>query len=385
MRNYIHLIGLVLVLSTAAQAEVLIYDPAAAQWSALSKLEGVSGDGDAVLLGDGRLLVCQTTKLQWASAPYPSCSIFDFATSQWKAASLPPFDSQYDRVQYFTDKKLIAGADGRILMVGGWWGDYDPFFSYDPQTDLWQALPKALARTQFMVNGVILPDRRLLTFGNYVRKGELPAPAQIYDPQTQQWQSAGVMTNPVQFDDGEAFIDSKGRVLILGGDAVFSRRPGYRDVRLDISRYTPGSPGTGDPGKWDIAFTLPEGAGWGEHVQIAQDRLMVIGGFSEHGYGNSSWEVDMQTGAAKELAKRNFAGGFYPMIAATRLKDGRVMVAGSSEGDYNQVEIYDPDKNHWTIAAPIPTQIGFLNSTAFLKARLLPLPDGRVVLYGWPR
>ncbi len=182
-------------------------------------------------------------------------------------------------------------------------------------------------------------------------------PAQIFDPSTRQFSSAGSMTTP-RSGHG-AILLADGRVLIVGGD-LFSRIDATQIKHLSSAEiFDPVTrvfrPTASTPGPVEEPAL----------VRLGDGRVLVAGG-----YDPSLQIYDPRSGTFR-LAGRMSTGRLRP--AALLLKDGRVLIAGGHTVDgstgLDSAEVYDPATER---SIPIASAAGWPRT--FLR-----LPDGRVL------
>ena len=110
---------------------------------------------------------------------------------------------------------------------------------------------------------------------------------------------------------------------------------------------------------------------------LAVDKVIVAGG-TERVQGRWSPLASVEVFDSKRASWTTAAPMRSPRSdhAATALRDGRLLVAGGTDGprQLDSVEIYDPARDAWTAAAPMPEPRSQFTITT--------LPDGRVFVAG---
>src|SRR5207253_803669 len=118
------------------------------------------------------------------------------------------------------DHAAVRLADGRVLVVGGLDTERNPLASaelFDPATGQWSSAG-SLTSGRVRPLAALLNDGRVLVAGGGT--GPLPAEtpvatAELFDPRTGQWSSAGTMVaGRVR---GALAVMADGRVLAAGG------------------------------------------------------------------------------------------------------------------------------------------------------------------------
>jgi Ca2+-binding RTX toxin-like protein len=216
-----------------------------------------------------------------------------------------------------------------------------------------------------------LPDGRVLIAGGDDYGLSLSS-AEVFDPATNTFSSAGIgsMTGPRRGAVAAPLPD--GRVLIAGGNYGIGGGPLSSAEIFDPATNNFSSAGIGSmsvPRDAAVAAPLPDG------------RVLVMGGCCDSGGPYSSAEIFdpatnsfSSTGIGSMTIPREYA-------AAAPLPDGRVLIAGGSPTgqDLNvtsSAEVFDPATNSFS-----STGIGSMTvSRGYVAAA--PLPDGRVLLAG---
>jgi hypothetical protein len=239
-----------------------------------------------------------------------------------------------------TDPDMVRLLDGRVLVVGGSGGDFDPSTAevYDPASGTWSATGSML--NPLVLGPVVLLDGRVLV--GDVLDGSDGDPdvygSELYDPVSGTWSATGDM---IGSSGGPAVVLPDGRVL--ASESVYDPASG-----------TWTATGKMNIGRWRAAATL-----------LSDGTVLVAGGYvdvAEH--ATDSAEVyDPATGSWTEIANMQAP---HAVGMTTLLPDGKVLVVspgGSSE-------IYDPTTATWIAPAP---PVGFNNPRAVLS-------DGSVLM-----
>jgi len=235
------------------------------------------------------------------------------------------------------DFMRVAAAAAALLLLGvgiGWMRTTQ--MTASTQIGTWStvssmAVPRAYQTATLLPNGKVLVvgGRGLLSMPSaWGQPGSAIASAELYDPKTGRWSSAGSLSVP-RFAHTATLL-SNGRVLIVGGNSAVPNA------------------------------SFPDGAGALSSAELYDPRT-------------NTWSL-----AASMPSARSFH-------TATLLADGRVLVAGGalvdaeSSTDYPgsvlaSAELYDPASNTWTAAEPMP--FAAMNQSAAL------LSDHRVLVIG---
>jgi hypothetical protein len=192
-------------------ATVERYFPSAGLWVTAAPLSVPRESAAAVVLRDGSVLVTGGYD-HGVGAARLSTERYDPAANRWTSTA-----TMSGLRAYHTATLL---ADGRVLVAGGDMGNALTLVQssaelYDPATDRWSSAgnmttPRAYAQA------ALLPNGKVLVAGGYYGARAL-ASADLYDPATNRWSSAGAMSSPRWVFTLTPLPD--GRVLAAGGDS----------------------------------------------------------------------------------------------------------------------------------------------------------------------
>ncbi|MDR6888160.1 MULTISPECIES: putative Ig domain-containing protein [Variovorax] len=306
---------------------------------------------------------------------------------------------------YFAMVRLF---DGKVLVIGGFASGSvtNSVVIYDPATESWSpAAPMLSARSD--PSATVLPDGRVLVAGGNTTVISTVATAEIYDPAANTWTATASMAEARTRQT--ATLLPSGKVLVIGGydstgSTTFSQTAEMYDPAL---------------GTWTAMATQLASARGQHAAQLLPggNAVLLIGGVNRTGFvdtaelfpvngsgsttvlpgtvpgGNVYTSVLLDDGSVLAMCDRsNTALRFHPdtsswttsTFSATRslptmttLADGRVLLAGGVGGGgvrLTTADIYNPDSNVWTTAAPMAT--GRSGASAVL------LNDGSVLEVG---
>jgi hypothetical protein len=247
--------------------------------------------------------------------------------------------------------------DGRVLAVGGS-GSMSGLVSsaelYDPTTGTW-ATTGALALGREFHTATLLGSGKVL-----VAAGQAGDPlyartetAELYDPSTGTWSSAGSLNTARQYH--RSILLDDGRVLALGGEG-----PSWATL-ASAELYDPATD------TWTLTGSLSAPRSYHGAVRLSDGKVLAIGG-GDYTTAFTSELYDPATGTWT-LSGSTATDWSNPLTAL--LADGRVLVAG---GYTPTAEVYDPATGTWS-----PTGFPALNRYA---ATATLLPDGRVLVAG---
>jgi N-acetylneuraminic acid mutarotase len=264
---------------------------------------------------------------------------------QWQSA-VPMPTPRYDLA-------AATGPDGRIYALGGITKNAVTIATgeaYDPQTKNWtQIAPMSIPRTRFVA--VTGRDGRIYAIGGStittIGSFDLTATETVeaYDPQTNTWTRVASMSTPRW--ELAAAIGPNGRIYAIGG------------VALDtVEVYDP------QTNTWTTVAQLPQPRASHNAVLGLDNRIYVLGGFVNTEM-NDVVAYDPRTNTWTRIASMPRTRGDF---AAVLQPDGRIYVFGGGPTRRNTsgqlihvssddllVDVYDPQINTWTLAAPIPT------------------------------
>jgi len=262
--------------------------------------------------------------------------------------------------------------DGRLLVVGGDETFRKPSATaeiYD-LTGMWSSAGSMVEKRAGGHTATLLTDGRVLVVGGSML-------TELYDPSSGQWSSAGNIERARLWHTATLLED--GRVLIAGGEDANSRK-----AFLTAEIYDPST------GEWSSTGGLAEDHSRDKAILLDDGKVLIMGMLLTEIYdpATGTWSL------AGKMSKQRLGG-----YSATKLNDGRVLVAGgetlrgrSSEiipgGSFGgfmashdaflvatpKVDIYDPVAGVWSKVANL------LEPRKLHPAALLP--DGRVLVIG---
>jgi len=314
----------------------------------------------ASALPDGRILVAGGYN-QYNQA-VTSAEIYDPATGL-----LTPTGAMHDGRIAATATQL---SDGRILMVGGQDSTGTALNSveiYDPATGQF-TLASNLGTSRLNSTATTLNDGTVLVTGGYTgaingsSSGIPLASAEIYNPSTNSWQTAGSMGTTRR--NHTATLLSDGTVLVAGGyNGSYINTPEIYNPSLQT--FAPTASSMAGPRRYPTANLLPSG------------QVLFAGGFQSTTNGAL---------ATTELYSNSNATSFSPAAplevargrhTATSLVGGNyVLIAGGFDGSatLSSVEIYGVAANQFT-------PIAAMGGPRYRHTESL-LPNGSVLITG---
>lgn len=322
-----------------------LYHPQTDTWTPAESLSRQRTGHNATLLADGRVLVV-------GGAFDTSAEIYDPAAPV--IGSFLPTGTL--RFGGWDSQRLLH--NGKVLSVGGGpTGQSAELFN--PLSGRWSPAASLLQPHSGAV-AVVLADGRMLVAGGGT------AAAEIYDPQTNTWASTGSMT--VARTSFEGALLGDGRVLVMGGVPAF---PGGFDTSSSTELYDPAT-GTWTAGPPSAiargsAATLTSLTGPGCAPNCG--KALAAGGPDTLGLQL----LELFDPATNAFTSPGLLSGRRDGPSATRLLDGRVLIAGGRLNGAT-AERYDP-------AAPDTTATGPMRR-ARLGAAVALAGDGTVLVAG---
>lgn len=190
--------GRVLVIDGPTR-QAALYDAATDSWSDTGDLTTARQAPLTHLLADGRVLVVNHTGALSSEMYVP-------ATGTWTAIPAhPSFPLRQDTV-------TAVLRDGRVMAVTNEHGLGASIF-FDPATNTWGGGTAITGRVGQTLT--LLPNGRVLLAGGVDQSNAAVPGAQLYDPASDTWTSAGVMIEPRR--DHTATLLPSGLVLVEGG------------------------------------------------------------------------------------------------------------------------------------------------------------------------
>ena len=293
-----------------------LFDPATAVFTPTGNLNYQRWLATSTLLDSGKVLVAAGANSQ------TTWDIYDVSTGLFSAGSL-------NEGRYAHAAALLP--DGRVLVAGGL-GTYAPVGSseiYDPVTQSFTAAARlTIARGYFTMTP--LPDGRVLVVGGDIDTSGTPtASAEIYDPQSNSFSPTGSLA--VARSAHTATLLNDGRVLITGG-----RTAGY--VAVDSAEVY-------DPVQQTFSTVASPmfSARYGHSATLLNNGTVLIAGGQDQSYAYIS-EADIFDPVTNTFFPAGAMSVPRANLAAILLLDGRVLMAGGSNGSGNLVtsELYTP-------------------------------------------
>ena len=201
----------------------------------------------------------------------------------------------------------------------------------------------------------LLKDGRVLVAGGFGASTYFLASAEIYDPATGIWNTTGSLHTGRQ--QHSAILLPNGKVLVTGGNTS-------RECAEFCATTTAGSelfnPATGT---WSKVGSMTIPRAFFTLTRLTDGKVLAAGGRIEVGnnvYSSIAY-ADLYDPASKKWSATGAIGTSRSNHSATRLPDGRVLVAGGwtgGPGSLNSIdtaEVYDPVTGAWSATGSMST------------------------------
>ncbi|MFO1005230.1 MAG: hypothetical protein U0929_04665 [Planctomycetaceae bacterium] len=248
--------------------------------------------------------------------------------------------------------RVYAQTPPTSTEIKGTWTDGDP--------------EKTLADVHLLGAATLLGKGQVIAAGGLDRKSlgfKATNRAELYDPATQKWSATGSMKVARWALDAITLPD--GKALFAGGSAAFSPA-----AALDTAEvYDPAT------GKFTLTKNKLSAGRQSLGLSLLKDGRVLLTGGNPTGNnlnGSGVRAVDIYDPATDEFHAAASLNEGRALHAQLTLKDGRVVVIGGAQ---TSSEIYDPQKDTWTLLADkLPTTLKDMKA--------FELADGQIFIAG---
>jgi hypothetical protein len=258
--------------------------------------------------------------------------------------------------------------NGKVLMAGGFTGDENSLASaeiFDPATNSFSSAGN-MSAARAGHSATLLPNGKVLIAGGY--NGSYLTSAELYDPTARAFTPAGRM---VTARSGHvAILLRNGKVLLAGGTGVgWTFLAGAELYDPATNTFTP----TGNMANARESHTV---------TLLADGKVLVTGGHRDRRPSITIYSsAEIYDPAAGTFTAAGNMTRVRHKHEAIVLKDGRVLIVGGSDerdryGAYTSAEIYDPTSGAFTATGNMNTARYKLQGTAVL------LNDGKALIAG---
>lgn len=332
-------------------ATVRFARPFIGRWTRTGSMHVARIGAPLTLLPNGKVLVegCDGPTLAGKTA-----ELYDPATGTWATTgSMHIARCNHGAILLPTGRVMVAGGLGMTNHVAS------SAELYDPSTGAWTFVSHMNSTRYFATINLLTNGKALVAAGNAIN-GIPRDSADLFDPATNRWTATPSLN--LSRNGASSALMANGKVLVQGGFTQNS------SLTLTTELYDPVA------NAWTFTGSTEQQA-----LRVAALSTGQVLSMDEPGNG--------PTGTTSELYNPS-TGSWTPTVGkmnfprandtATRLSDGRVMVAGGCNG-FNCVfiakaEIYNPATQMWSLDAP-------LNTPRESHSAVL-LPGGRVLIAG---
>lgn len=236
-----------------------------------------------------------------------------------------PTGSMNEARQYHTATLL---NNGTVLVAGG---SSNTAEIYDPGTGTWRYTLHPMNYARYAHTAVKLLDGRVLIAGG---AGSV-LPAEIFDPNTEQFTLTSPMNGMHGFSPGILFPDN--RVLIVTGSLA------------DLALYPSGGVSEiYDPSKntWTVVPSIPVGYSQMAGLGLPDGTALAFGGYDGFTVSADPYVERYSPDSNSVIAMANMVISRL-QETVTPLPDGKVLIVGGTDASYSlsSTELYDPTAN----------------------------------------
>jgi N-acetylneuraminic acid mutarotase len=327
--------------ATEGSDAVEIGDPVKAAWKETTSLRTPREAPAVVGLRDGRALVTGGERGENdGNVSYSSTYVFDPAGESWTRSGLMNAAR--------SNPSAVLLQDGRVLVAGGRYidGRHDPRLLddselWDPTTGTWSRTGR-LAHVQIGASAVVLEDGRVLLVGGVASRESHrfeQASAEIYDPMSGRWTSAGSLATS---RSGFALVAlADGGALVAGGF-------GGGGTTNPLNRLATAERFDPTMGQWARVDDLPIAVAGASAIRLTDDRILLAGGSAREaalidvnagtyasGFTADAFLFDPATGAWGATTPMP-----HPRAGASivGLSDGSAVLVGGSSSEGNPID-----------------------------------------------
>ena len=211
---------------------------------------------------------------------------------------------------------------------------------------------------RFDHTATLLPNGKVLIAAGMARNGVIEPTAELYDPNTGKFVSAGKMQSPRGWG-ATATLLSGGKVLLAGGGSASSCDASCYLASAEL--YDPSS------GAFTSVASMARPRAGANAILLQNGDVLIVGGEAASGGEHvASAELYHPSTATFSATGSMHSEGASVLI---RLKDGKVFALNDSGG-----EIYDPSTGRFSVAADL--------KIAREKFGVALLPDGKLLIAG---
>jgi len=332
----------VLIVASLAILQAGALAQASGTWTVTGPVAKAATNASATLMRNGKVLVAGGN-IGGIGAVFPWAQVYDPAANTWVATPNMKAPRNWNTGTLLPDGRvfIVGGSNGQLN--GNYLGILKTAEFYNPASGTFtlsaskMTTPRASHTATLLTNGKVLVAGGMNAMVPRIRWGSCTNLAELYDPATDTWSSAGAMSTV--HCGHTATLLQNGKVLIVGG--------------TDAELYDPTTNTWSSAGDMNAAHA-------GSAVLLPNGKVLLAGATAP------AELYDPVSGTFSVTGSPSYSYGYN---TAALLANGKVLLAGGPAG---QCELYDPLSGTWSATAS-------LNATRFGFAMNL-LTDGRVLV-----
>jgi hypothetical protein len=308
-------------------------------------------DHNSVLLNNGKVLVVggSTNTTDLGGVFVSTAELYDPVAGTSTITGAPQYHRHHGTLTLLPNGKVLSA--GGISDYLGHPFPYSVAELYDPATGTWTSAGSMLT-THWKHTATLLPNGKVLVVGTDSGSGDYTK-AELYDPAANNWSATGSLATGRQ--SHTATLLPNGKLLVVGGVG------GGNLASAEL--YDPAA------GTWSTAGSLSTARGLHTATLLPNGKVLVSGGTGS-GTLTSAELYDPVTNSWSGTGTMTAARFSHQ---AALLPSGKVLVAGGS-GALTSAELYNPSTGTWSATTSL--SIGRSDAAATL------LPSGSVMFAG---
>ncbi|WP_375770440.1 hypothetical protein NR798_05970 [Archangium gephyra] len=314
---------------SSLMAGALTYEPASATWSPAGTLALAREAHTATRLSSGKVLVVGGETFQPPSGYTHTAELYDPATNSWSAAGGMSHARGYNTATLLVANPALSLPE-RVLVVGGLGGGaLRTVDLYNTATGTWSTAAP-LIEPRYSHTAVRLASGKVLVAGGWA--GGSLATTELYEPTTNTWTSGRPMTT-ARYGHTATELPS-GKILVVGGQK--DSAPGTLDFTATAELYDPST------NTWASAGTLSGARGF-HTATLVSGKVLVAGGRGPGAVTLATAELyDASTNTWSSTNSLLGARSDHAAVYSTPLGKVLV-VGGSNSSALATAELYDAD------------------------------------------
>lgn len=304
--------------TSLAIATAEIYNPSTAVWTAATAMRTARSSPTATLLNNGKVLVSGGQTSLALPTSIASAELFDPAANSWTAvSSLTTGRSVHTATLLPSGKVLVVGglntaASASSIAVAE---------LFDPATNTWSSAG-SMATARYAHTATLLSNGKVLIAGGLAATGTLAA-SELYDPASNTWSTASSM-GALRYGHTASMLPN-GKVLVTGGSSFDAT--GFV-TRRTAELYDPVA------GTWTAAAQMAVARTSHTETVLPEGKVLISGGFSMFA---SAELYDVATNTWTSVEPMTAGRHAH---AATLLPGGRVLITGGVSALANGAELF---------------------------------------------